>query len=66
MMLQQKGAAGLGQFFELERPHLRRFLERRINPKIASRLDASDVIQDVFFAINKPFQRTSDSPSSCH
>jgi RNA polymerase sigma-70 factor (ECF subfamily) len=43
------GVSGLGQLFEHERAHLRRFLERRINRKIASRLDASDVIQEVFF-----------------
>ncbi len=34
--------------FELKRTHLRSFLERRINRKVASRLDASDVIQEVF------------------
>ncbi len=28
---------------------MRKFLERRINRKLASRLDASDVIQEVFF-----------------
>jgi RNA polymerase sigma-70 factor, ECF subfamily len=43
------GASSLGQLFEHERAHLRRFLERRINRKLASRLDASDVIQEVFF-----------------
>lgn len=40
---------GLGQLFEHERAHLRRFLERRINRKLSSRLDASDVIQEVYF-----------------
>jgi len=43
------GASWLGPLFEHERPHLRRFLERRINRKLAPRLDASDVIQEVFF-----------------
>ncbi len=43
------GVSGLGQLFERERAHLRRFLERRINRKLTSRLDASDVIQEVFF-----------------
>lgn len=52
-MLKDNGLAGLGQLFELERPHLRRYLERRINPKLASRLDASDVIQDVYFRAQK-------------
>lgn len=47
--LLESGVAGLGRLFEQERPHLRRFLERRINRKLASRLDASDVIQEVFF-----------------
>jgi len=42
------GVTGLGQLIERERPHLRRFLECRINRKVASRLDASDVIQEVF------------------
>lgn len=45
----EKESIGLGQLFELERAHLRRFLERRINRKLASRLDASDVIQEVYF-----------------
>ncbi len=43
-----QGITDLGQLFERERPHLRRFLECRINRKIASRLDASDVIQEIF------------------
>lgn len=48
-VLLESGVAGLGRLFEQERAHLRRFLERRINRKLASRLDASDVIQEVFF-----------------
>lgn len=46
--LLKSGDSGLALLFEQERAHLRRFLERRINRKVASRLDASDVIQDVF------------------
>ena len=42
-------ASWLGHFLEHERANLRKFLERRINRKLASRLDASDVIQEVFF-----------------
>jgi RNA polymerase sigma factor (sigma-70 family) len=42
-------ASDLGSFFELHRANLRNFLERRINRKLTSRLDASDVIQEVFF-----------------
>ena len=46
--LLETGAAGLGQLFEEERDHLRRFLQRRINGKLSSRIDASDVIQEVY------------------
>ncbi len=51
--LLESGVAGLGRLFEQERAHLRRFLERRINRKLASRLDASDIIQEVFFRAQK-------------
>ncbi len=33
---------------DLQRQHLRRFVECRINQKVASRLDASDIIQEVY------------------
>ncbi|MEZ6138527.1 MAG: sigma-70 family RNA polymerase sigma factor [Pirellulaceae bacterium] len=46
--LLETGAAGLGQLFEDERDHLRNFLQRRINGKLASRIDASDMIQEVY------------------
>ncbi len=47
--LLESGASGLGQLFEHERDHLRKFLERRINRRLSSRIDASDIIQEVFF-----------------
>lgn len=46
--LLETGEAGLGQLFEDERDHLRKFLQCRINGKLASRIDASDVIQEVY------------------
>jgi RNA polymerase sigma-70 factor (subfamily 1) len=47
--LLESGVSGLGQVFERERDHLRKFLERRINRRLSSRIDASDIIQEVFF-----------------
>ena len=47
--LLESGVSGLGQIFERERDHLRKFLERRINRRLSSRIDASDIIQEVFF-----------------
>lgn len=38
----------LSRLMELQRQHLRRFVECRINQKVASRLDASDIIQEVY------------------
>ena len=46
--LLETGSVGLGQLFEDERDHLRKFLQRRINGKLSSRIDASDVIQEVY------------------
>lgn len=46
--LQQDKEAGLAQLFELQRPHLRNYLNCRFNKALSSRLDASDIIQEVF------------------
>lgn len=47
-LLRESGESGLGQMFEQEREHLRNFLQRRINRKLVSRIDSSDVIQEIF------------------
>lgn len=61
--LLESGVDGLGLLFEQERAHLRRFLERRINRKLASRLDASDVIQEVFFRAQQALPSYLSNPA---
>lgn len=46
--LKSNGQMELSRLMELQRQHLRRFVECRINQKVASRLDASDIIQEVY------------------
>ncbi|TWT93123.1 sigma-70 family RNA polymerase sigma factor [Neorhodopirellula pilleata] len=46
--LQRDKAAGLADLFELQRSHLRHFLKCRLNKVLSNRLDASDVIQEVY------------------
>lgn len=46
--LPELSSSWLGELIENERDHLRRFLSRRVNPVLSSRIDASDVIQDVY------------------
>ncbi len=46
--LKSDGQTELSRLMELQRQHLRRFVECRINQKVASRLDASDIIQEVY------------------
>ncbi|MCU0710557.1 MAG: sigma-70 family RNA polymerase sigma factor [Pirellula sp.] len=46
--LKSDGQMELSRLMELQRQHLRRFVECRINQKVASRLDASDIIQEVY------------------
>lgn len=46
--LQSNGQMELSRLMDLQRQHLRRFVECRINQKVASRLDASDIIQEVY------------------
>jgi RNA polymerase sigma-70 factor, ECF subfamily len=58
-----QGPTGLGRLFEHERAHLRSFLERRINRKLTSRLDASDVIQEVFVRAQSALPAYLSNPS---
>jgi RNA polymerase sigma-70 factor, ECF subfamily len=60
--LLDEGASGLAELFEHERAQLRRFLERRINRKLASRLDASDVIQEVFLRAQQAIAGYASNP----
>lgn len=62
-MLQRGGQDGLAQLMELERYHLRAFLERRIHRRLASRLDASDVIQEVYVRARQALPNYLASPN---
>ena len=55
-------ATWLAKLLENERASLRTYLERRINRKLAPRLDASDVIQEVFFRAQQAFTGYTASP----
>lgn len=52
----------LSQLMQLQRQHLRRFIECRINQKVASRLDASDIIQEVYIRAYRGLDTYLESP----
>lgn len=53
---------GLAELFEHQRPHLRHFLRCRLNKVLSSRLDASDVIQEVFIRAQKNVETYLEEP----
>ncbi len=61
--LLDSGVAGLGQLLEQERAHLRKFLERRISRRLVSRIDASDVIQEVFLRAKQALPAYLSNPA---
>lgn len=46
--LQSNRESELDKLLSVQRQHLRRYVDCRINPKLVSRLDASDIMQEVF------------------
>ncbi|XZE18317.1 sigma-70 family RNA polymerase sigma factor [Pirellulaceae bacterium SH449] len=52
----------LSQLMQLQRQHLRRFIECRINQKVTSRLDASDIIQEVYIRAYRSLDTYLESP----
>lgn len=61
--LQSQGELGLGKLIENQRPHLRRFIRCRINAKLASRIDASDIIQEVYVRAYRGLNNYLNKPS---
>lgn len=60
--LQANGEGELCKLLEVQRTHLRRFVDCRINPKLFSRLDASDIIQEVYVRAYRGLENYLASP----
>ena len=46
--LQRGGEAALTDFFMSQRSNLRQFIQSRLNPRLAARIDGSDIVQEAF------------------
>ena len=60
--LQSNGEEELGKLLEYQRQHLRRFVDCRINQKLVSRIDASDIIQEVYVRAYRGLKNYLASP----
>lgn len=60
--LQAHGSSELSKLLESQRQHLRRFIDCRINQKLVSRIDASDIIQEVYVRAYRGLEHYLASP----
>lgn len=60
--LQVNGESELCKLLEAQRQHLRRFVDCRINQKLVSRIDASDIIQEVYVRAFRGLENYLASP----
>ncbi len=60
--LQANREGELCKLLEVQRTHLRKFVDCRINPKLVSRLDASDIIQEVYVRAYRGLENYLASP----
>lgn len=60
--LRNQGESELGRLLECQRAHLKRFVDCRINQRLNARIDASDVIQEVYVRACNGLQNYLSSP----
>ena len=60
--LRTDGVRALSDLFVQERDRLKRLVERRLDRRLVTRLDASDVVQDAFVRASKQLNDYLDSP----
>lgn len=61
--LKSNGKEELGKLLEYQRQHLRRFVDCRINQRLVSRIDASDIIQEVYVRACRGLKNYLASPA---